>query len=80
MRRGYYILWVKTCNLYRGLKSIMIAVSTVTDDLGKCVFWLDLKFLFMKMWDGIKDVQHKVRTVDGKAIGLAGTARRSGSR
>ena len=45
----------------------MIAVSTVTDDLGKCVLWLDLDIQFMKMWDGIKDVQHKVRTVGGTA-------------
>ena len=32
-REGVYILWVKTYNLCRVLKTIMIAVSTVTDDL-----------------------------------------------
>ena len=33
------------------------------------------------MWAGIKDVQHKIRTVDSKAIDrVAGTARRSESR
>ena len=71
-------MWVKTYNLYRGLKPIMIAVSMVTDDLGKCVLWLDLVSVY-KMWAGFKDVQHKMRTVGGKAIGVAGTARRSGS-
>ena len=45
----------------------MIAVSTVMDELGKCVLWLDLDFQFMKMWDGTKDVQYNMRTVGGKA-------------
>ena len=38
MHREDNILWIKTYNLCRGLKSIMIAVSTVTDDLGKVCF------------------------------------------
>ena len=32
------------------------------------------------MWAGFKDVLHKMRTEGGKATGVAGAVRRSGSR